>query len=74
MASRSPLAQGLVLLLIAIGLVVIVPIALIAMIGAVVLLSARWARRRLLALRSPNGPLDGRRNVRVRLPEDAAEG
>ncbi len=67
-AARSPFAQGLALLMIAVGLVVMIPLMVIALIAVVVLFATRRIGRAVRSLSSPNGPLDGRRNVRVRPP------
>jgi hypothetical protein len=52
--------------LIAMGLIVFIPLAIIA--GAIFLttLGVVWVRVKWFQARQPNGSLDGRRNVRVR--------
>ncbi|MCB9846147.1 MAG: hypothetical protein H6811_09205 [Phycisphaeraceae bacterium] len=54
------IALGLV-----IGLLIIIPIAVLAAILAVIATLVRALRRWTRSLWAPNGPMDGRRNVRV---------
>lgn len=53
------LAGALLIVLIPLGLVLVLAVA-----------AARWGR----TLRGPNGPFDGRRNVRVILPRSGPDG
>lgn len=63
------LAQIVVLLiilgLIAVGLIVFIPLAIIATALFLIALGVMWVRVKWFQARQPNGPLDGRRNVRV---------
>ncbi len=57
--------------MLAIGLVafvVVLPILILAFALFAVLALVGWVRFKLAGARSPNGPLDGRRNVRVVRP------
>lgn len=67
--ARSPLAQGIGLFIAFVFLVLLLPLLLIGAIVAVVAVGVLAGKRWLAAARRPNGALDGRRNVRVRLPE-----
>ncbi|MCC5824388.1 MAG: hypothetical protein LAT64_04360 [Phycisphaerales bacterium] len=64
------LAQFLALVfflgLLVVGLIVFIPLAIIAGVVFLITLVVVWVRLKLARARSPNGPLDGRRNVRVR--------
>lgn len=53
--------------------VVMLPIAVIAIVLVVLWLVARALRRLFSVARQPNGPLDGRRNVRVVTPRGAED-
>lgn len=68
----SPFAQGFTLLLAAILLVLLIPLVIIgitlAIAGGIAAIAYFTARRALARLRAPNGALDGRKNVRVRMP------
>lgn len=68
----SPFAQGFTLLAAAILLILLIPLAIIgivlAIIGGLAAIAYITARRTLTRLRAPNGALDGRKNVRVRMP------
>lgn len=67
---RSPFAQGVILFFMALLALLMLPLLLIAML-AVLLIGGRAALSRgWRALRAPNGMLDGRRNVRVRVPSN----
>lgn len=63
------LAQFVVLLiilgLIALGLIIFIPLAIIATAAFLITLGVMWVRVKLFRARQPNGSLDGRRNVRV---------
>lgn len=48
-----------------VGLLVFLPIAIVSIGVFLVLLAAAWFRAQLARVRAPNGPLDGRHNVRV---------
>lgn len=65
----GPLAQALALLCIAVFAVLGVLIAIpLLIVGAVLLLgflAVTWVRIKLRRAKAPNGPLDGRHNVRV---------
>jgi fatty acid desaturase len=69
----SPFAQGFTLLAVAIMLILLIPLVIIGIILAAAAGIAGFtyltAKRTLARLRAPNGALDGRRNVRVRLPD-----
>lgn len=56
----------LALLLIAL----ILPLAILLFLGALLLATLRWMRNLIIRVRRPNGPLDGRRNVRVIVPDE----
>ena len=64
------LAQFLALVfflgLLVVGLIVFIPLAIIAGVVFLVTLAVVWVRLKLAKARGPNGALDGRRNVRVR--------
>lgn len=65
---RSPFVQGILLLSAALVAVLLLPLLLLVLL-AMVLIGGRaaligWWRN----LRRPNGVLDGRRNVRVKVP------
>lgn len=52
--------------LIAVGVIVFIPLAIIAAGVFLITLGVLWVRVKWFQARQPNGPLDGRRNVRVR--------
>lgn len=52
--------------LLAVGLIVFIPLAIVAGLVFLVTLGVVWVRVRFARARQPNGALDGRRNVRVR--------
>ncbi len=54
-------------------LVVMIPIAALAIVLVILWLAARTLRRLFSVAREPNGPLDGRRNVRVVTPRNAED-
>lgn len=58
----------LIAVLLVVLAVVMLPIAVIAIVLVVLWLVARALRRLFSAAKQPNGPLDGRRNVRVVTP------
>ncbi|NUQ67914.1 MAG: hypothetical protein HUU18_06505 [Phycisphaerales bacterium] len=51
-------------------LAVLIPLALLFILGALLLATLRWMRNLIIRVRRPNGPLDGRRNVRVIVPDE----
>ncbi|RMH26310.1 MAG: hypothetical protein D6692_09425 [Planctomycetota bacterium] len=63
------LAQILAIAIIAagvvIGLLIFLPLAILAGVGFLVYLGYIWVKLKIAKARSPNGPLDGRHNVRV---------
>ena len=69
-----PLALILSLIVAAGLLVVVLPVMLVAGLISLGLIGALWAwmavRAWVARARAPNGALDGRRNVRVRMPDD----
>lgn len=67
--ARVALGCGLVVIL-ALGLIVLVPLLLLGAVGAAFLVVTTWLRRFFVRAEQPNGMLDGRRNVRVISPED----
>lgn len=68
--ARSPLGQGIVLFFGVLVALVLIPIVIIGIALGLLGLAGAAVRRRLARLRAPNGALDGRRNVRVRIPDD----
>ncbi len=64
------LAQALALLfflgLVVLGLIVFIPLAIVAATVFLITAGVVWTRLKLAKARAPNGALDGRRNVRVR--------
>ena len=66
---RSPFAQGFTLLLVAAIAVLMIPFLILAVAFAIVAVGALRVRTWLFRQKQPNGMLDGRRNVRVRMPE-----
>lgn len=67
--ARSPLGQGLVLFTAVLLIAVLVPLVLLGVLLATIRLGTVALGRWVARLRGPNGALDGRRNVRVRVPE-----
>jgi Flp pilus assembly protein TadB len=69
---RAPslLAQALALFfflgLVVVGLIVFIPLAIFAGVVFLIALGVVWVRLKFARAKAPNGPLDGRRNVRVR--------
>jgi fatty acid desaturase len=67
--AAGPLAQILsvliLLALIVIGFVIFIPVAIALIVLALVLFGYFKIKRALARTHAPNGPLDGRRNVRV---------
>ena len=65
----GPIAQILTLLillvLIVVGFVIFIPLAIIIIVFALILLAYFKVKRAFSKSHAPNGPLDGRRNVRV---------
>lgn len=63
------LAQLAVLLiimgLIVLGLIIFIPLAIFAAGAFLITLGVMWVRVKWFQIRQPNGPLDGRHNVRV---------
>lgn len=59
------LAVLILLAFLIVGVVLVLPFLIIGTIVLAVGLGGYWVRRKLRAARQPNGPLDGRRNVRV---------
>lgn len=51
--------------LLVLGLVIFIPLAIFAGTLFVIWLGVVWIRLKFARARQPNGPLDGRRNVRV---------
>jgi hypothetical protein len=66
---RSPFAQGFALLLIAAVAVLMIPLLILAVVFAILAVGALRVRTWMFRQKQPNGMLDGRRNVRVRVPE-----
>ncbi len=67
-SGRSPFAQGVVLLSAVVLMVALAPLLVLAVLVGLGVVGFTMARHWLTAQRRPNGMLDGRRNVRVRLP------
>lgn len=67
---RSPFAQGFALLLGTLVVLILLPLAILGVAAALLGFAAIRVRAWLARLRRPNGVLDGRRNVRVRLPDE----
>ncbi len=67
---RSPFAQGFTLLLGALAVVILVPLVIVGVLIALLGFGAIRVRGWFSRQRRPNGVLDGRRNVRVRLPDE----
>lgn len=59
------IAVLILLAILVIGVVLVLPFLIIGTIVLAVGLGLFWIRRKLRAAKQPNGPLDGRRNVRV---------
>lgn len=74
LSGRSPFAQGFGLLLGTVLVIVMIPILLLLAVLALAFVLFSVTRARLVAMRRPNGALDGRRNVRVRMPGPEQEG
>lgn len=51
--------------LLVLGLVIFIPLAIFAGALFLIMLGVVWVRLKFTKARQPNGPLDGRRNVRV---------
>lgn len=68
--ARSLLASAGVLLVV-ITIVLIVPMIALGVLVAIALLIRATARRWFIGARSPNGVLDGRKNVRVIVPDQS---
>lgn len=68
LAGSSPFAQGVVLLSGVVLAIVLLPLLLIAAVVGLAVIGVLGVRRWLGFQRRPNGMLDGRKNVRVRLP------
>lgn len=51
-------------------LAALIPLAILFILGAIILAMLRWMRGLFVRVQQPNGPLDGRRNVRVIVPDD----
>jgi hypothetical protein len=56
---------GLLIIVAVAGLIVAVPLAVLALAVGVIVWVVGNVRRAVLRAQAPNGPLDGRRNVRV---------
>lgn len=67
----SPFGQGVIIVLALLLMLLLIPLVLIGAAGAVVVVAALRFKAWLTGARQPNGVLDGRRNVRVRLPEES---
>ncbi|MEM9373276.1 MAG: hypothetical protein AAGA55_06495 [Planctomycetota bacterium] len=65
----GPLAQILALVIIAalaiVGFMIFIPLLIIAGIALALFIAWNWVKLKLRRAHAPNGPLDGRRNVRV---------
>lgn len=65
----GPLGQILALAIIAalaiVGVLIFIPLLILAAIALALFIAWNWAKRKLRRAHAPNGPLDGRRNVRV---------
>lgn len=65
----SPFAEILALLVIAalavLGVMIFIPLVIVAVLGLMVFVAITWVRLKFRGAKAPNGPLDGRRNVRV---------
>lgn len=59
------LAVLILLTILVVGVLLVVPLLIIAAVVLAVGLTVFWIRLKLRAAKQPNGPLDGRRNVRV---------
>jgi hypothetical protein len=71
---RSPFGQGFALLLGAVALLVMIPIAIAAVVFGLLAVAALRVRGWIFRQRGPNGMLDGRKNVRVRMPDEPDSG
>lgn len=69
----SPFGQGVILFFALLAMLLLIPLVLIGAAGAVVTFGVLRAKAWLSRSRQPNGVLDGRRNVRVRLPESGGQ-
>lgn len=67
---RSPFAQGFALLLGTVAVLILLPLVILGIGAALLGFAAFRVRGWLFRQRQPNGVLDGRRNVRVRLPDE----
>jgi len=68
LAARSPFGLLLAVVAGAVALVLLIPLLVVGAAVAVAAIAVFAAKRWLGAQRRPNGLLDGRENVRVRLP------
>lgn len=68
---RSPFSQGVTLFFMALIALVLLPLLVLMVLFSIVAFGTLRTRAWLLRQRQPNGALDGRRNVRVRLPDQA---
>lgn len=67
----SQIAAGVgVLVLLAVVLLLVIPFLVVTALAFIALMGLAAAKRRLARMRAPNGPLDGRRNVRVIVRND----
>lgn len=66
----SPFAQGLVFCAVFLLLLLLIPLVILAAAAGLTLFAASRIRALFTRAHQPNGMLDGRRNVRVRLPDD----
>jgi hypothetical protein len=66
---RSPFAQGFALLLVAVVAIALIPLVLLGVLLLILGVGALRVRGWLFRQKQPNGMLDGRRNVRVRMPQ-----
>lgn len=70
---QSPFAQGVMILSGVLVAIVVLPLLLLLALVMAAVIGWHALRARVRRLRSPNGALDGRRNVRVRIPGTTAD-
>lgn len=63
-------ALAFLLLIGLLALIILIPIGLLIVAIGLILVAIRAILRLFSSARNPNGPLDGRRNVRVILPDE----
>ncbi|HPO92215.1 MAG TPA: hypothetical protein PL072_01980 [Phycisphaerales bacterium] len=68
----SNLGKGLAMIVLVVSGLLVLPILVAAAVVVVLAMLILRVRILIARWRSPNGPLDGRRNVRVRVPGEQA--